>query len=166
MEEDTPAPDHHLINLWTTHHQLLHRYITRGKHYHDLEKLRLKHKESKRYERELANTRWLEHCESFNKHTTNRKLWKTFRAPNGKKKSSSNLDKIALATGLLLEQLEKLTAKAFSPKFFEITPSTPRSKYPRKAIINEDGPEYLFIMAEIEVALSQVKANRPPARIE
>lgn len=160
VDEDCPCPDRHLLNLWDTYYILVNRYKCNGRRFRDLKRARLKHKEIKRYEKELSFLRWTEYCDSFNKDTSTKKLWHTFRSLNGKKKTGNCIAKIALNIGCSIETIEQEAAYNFFPNA-SLTPPPP---HPRVTVTDEDNEESLFTMAEMETALHQVNKRSAPGK--
>lgn len=66
--------------------QLHQAYLAGGRRYKDLLKVRDKTAQARRYVKQLARERWLDHCTSFGERTGLRKLWQVLRAANGERK--------------------------------------------------------------------------------
>ncbi|CAN7940760.1 unnamed protein product, partial [Ixodes pacificus] len=114
--EGDPVPDKHLTNLWEARARLHKIYVTNGKRFKDLVRLRNKTAQARRYAKRLAQSRWFDHCATFDERTGTRKLWYTNRSLIGKTKTPNTARNIQLATDQTSEQFEETAAKAFFPQ--------------------------------------------------
>lgn len=73
-EEDSPAPDQHLVNLWRVRDDLQERYRMSGRTYEDLVRIRHQTARIRQYTKLLTRKRWEEYCESFSCRTGAQKL--------------------------------------------------------------------------------------------
>ncbi|CAN8014714.1 unnamed protein product [Ixodes persulcatus] len=114
--EGDPVPDKHLTNIWEARERLHKIYVTNGKRFKDLVRLRNKTAQARRYAKRLARSRWFDHCATFDERTGTRKLWYTHRSLIGKTKTPNTARNIQLATDQTSEQFEEAAAKAFFPQ--------------------------------------------------
>ncbi|KAH7952938.1 hypothetical protein HPB49_002962 [Dermacentor silvarum] len=80
LSEATPAVDNHLRHLWEARHSLVRRW-RRQKHNRQL-KIRIAAltQEADEYAAQLADSNWLERCNTAAKQMSNRNTWRLFRA--------------------------------------------------------------------------------------
>ncbi|KAH7973678.1 hypothetical protein HPB49_003892 [Dermacentor silvarum] len=75
-----PAGDNHLLHLWEARHSLVRRW-RRQKHNRQL-KIRIAAltQEADEYAAQLADSNWVERCNTAAKQMSNRNTWRLFRA--------------------------------------------------------------------------------------
>lgn len=59
-----PTSDKHLINLWAARERIHKIYLANGRRHNDLLRVRNKTAQARRYAKQLARSRWFEHCET------------------------------------------------------------------------------------------------------
>lgn len=156
-----PTPDQHLLNLWNTRQQLHHAYLADGRRYADLLKVLDKTAQARRYAKQLARERWLDHCASFGERTGLRELWQTFRAINGERKHGNPVQAILLREGITSVEFEDLAASTFflQPR----TPPVPHI-YQKRTPACDDGVESPFTLQELLHALQSVNERSAPGK--
>ncbi|KAG0413878.1 hypothetical protein HPB47_008973 [Ixodes persulcatus] len=88
VDMNTPTPDTHLLSLWDRRTAALTKY-RRHKRRCYLKRLTPLTKEASTYAQTLNLTRWIAHCESFDRTTKLGEVSRTFNAMYGKRKSCS-----------------------------------------------------------------------------
>lgn len=161
VDEHLPTPDKHLLNLWDTRSQLHRVYLDRGKRHVDLVKVRNKTAQARRYAKMLSRERWHNHCASFNERTGGRKLWQTYKAMSGNRKTGNTVKNVRLATGDSASDFEKKAAETLFPQ--PSVPPDPRI-YQRTAPTSDKDVESPFTMQELVMALESVNAKSAPGK--
>ncbi|KAG0422905.1 hypothetical protein HPB47_001302 [Ixodes persulcatus] len=157
LDAETPAPDKHLLNLWTTREQLHDQYVQRGKTHTDLVRVRHKTAQIRRHSRHLGRQRWEEHCASFGKETGLRKLWGTYQALSDKKKTQGVVETVLLTQGMSHEEFEEEAANTFFPQPARTPP--PASIYEPEPVNETNELETTFTPAELHTALEQARTE-------
>lgn len=161
LDAETPAPDKHLLNLWTTREQQHDQYVTRGKTHTDLVRVRHKTAQIRRHSRHLGRQRWEEHCASFAKETGLRKLWGTYQALSDKKKTQGVVETVLLTQGMSHEEFEEEAANTFFP---QPARTPPASIYEPEPVNETNELETPFTPAELHTALEQVRGQSAPGK--
>lgn len=161
LRADVPTPDAHLLHLWDRRAEWQARYLEHGRRYRDLLRVRRTTAAARRYARQLYQERWLNHCATFDERTSLAKLWSTFRAIGGRRKSSRTTEDILLATGLNPLEFQDAAASTFFPQ-----PDDPpdESIYRRVPVAGDTGINAPFSMAELSAALQGVNTNGSPGK--
>lgn len=85
-DDNTPAMDAHMANLWKRAQTLTTRHLASGKRHRDLLKMRKQYKLIREYQRTLANEQWHSLCARLEKERGLSKLWQVYRGLSGKRK--------------------------------------------------------------------------------
>ncbi|KAG0410386.1 hypothetical protein HPB47_012496 [Ixodes persulcatus] len=159
VKEGDPTPDSHLLNLWASRIEALERYKKEGKPPALRAKLNLATATAKRYANQLARQQWQDHCDFFNSRTGLDKMWRTFQAMQGRKKSITAAQNIALA----LRVSEDQVAAEAGPLFF-LQPATPapQETYKHQDYAPGDPASAPFTMGELISPLRQCKTKSTP----
>nr|XP_054918999.1 uncharacterized protein LOC129380865 [Dermacentor andersoni] len=158
---DVPTPDTHLLNLWESRKQAEQEYILSKKDYKKLLTLRKRTAEARRYAKQLTREKWLDFCSTLSHRSGTGRLWRTFRAMNGQKKTRNNIENILIRTGQTVDELEHDAAYTFFPQPVHLPPYDIYTPLPSE---NSDGINAPFSLFELELALSQVKRNSAPGK--
>lgn len=121
--------------------------------------MRNKTAQARRYAKQLARSRWFEYCETFDQHTSTRKLWQTHRTMSGKHKTQNSALNIQMALDLTPEEFEVAAAEAFFPQ--PAVPADPRTYEPRKPA-SDLGAEAPFTLQELTLALDAANVRSAP----
>ncbi|KAH7954514.1 hypothetical protein HPB49_019359 [Dermacentor silvarum] len=159
VRADAPAPDIHMPNLWDARKRPQLTYVENGRRHRDRVRLRRRTAVPRRYAKRLYRERWSQHCSSFNERTGLHKVWHTFKAMAGQRKTRSAISNVLLKTGQSVIQLQDDAARTFFPQ-----PSrSPNAYIYRKTQpVTDEGLQAPFSLFELERALSSIKARSAP----
>ncbi|KAG0411652.1 hypothetical protein HPB47_011219, partial [Ixodes persulcatus] len=147
LDAETPAPDKHLLNLWTTREQLHDQYVQRDKTHTDLVRVRHKTAQIRRHSRHLE--------------TGLRKLWGTYQALSDKKKTQGVVETVLLTQGMSHLEFEEEAANTFFP---QPARTPPASIYEPEPVNETNELETPFTPAELHTALEQVRVQSAPGK--
>lgn len=159
VDEDTPTPDSHLLSLWDRRTKALTLYRKKRKRKH-LTKVNWLTNEASKYAKQLGLQRWLEYCETFDRHTNMGDVWRTFDSMYGKKKGISPVPVIALLSNEKIEDILNKLGEVFFPQ--------PQKKpdpgiYQRQHTGPSQNPEDLpFTEWELDAAIKQCRTKSAP----
>ncbi|XP_075553767.1 uncharacterized protein LOC142586407 [Dermacentor variabilis] len=159
VRADAPAPDIHMLNLWDARKRAQLTYEANGRRHRDRVRLRRRTAIARRYAKRLYRERWSQHCSSFNERTGLHKVWHTFKAMTGQRKTRSAISNVLLKTSQSVSQLQDDAANTFFPQ-----PATPPNVdiYRKTPPVTDEGIQAPFSLFELEQALSSINARSAP----
>lgn len=159
LREGDPTPDSYLLNLWASRLEALEKYKKEGKTPALRAKLNLATARARRYSNQLAKQQWQDHCDTFDGRSGLDKVWRTLQSMEGRKKSKTAAQNIALALRVSEDQVAADAGELFFPQ--PATP-TPAETYNRVERVDGESASAPFTMGELISALRQCRTRSTP----
>lgn len=159
VEEAKPNPDLHLLNLWAARKRA--DIVARRNPDSLPDRIRVNRLTAKarQYQKVLSRERWLQWCDGMNGRTSNRALWRTFRAMENDRRPPDPVASSRLAAQETPEEFATRAARQFFP-LHDVRHTL--LQHPPPPAPDMDGLETPFTLPELIAAIECSKKRTTP----